>query len=126
MSPLAGTRPRGATPAEDVALAEELLADPKELAEHLMLLDLGRNDVGRVARIGTVKVTEQFLIERYSQVMHIVSNVEGELDPAHDALDALIGGFPAGTVSGAPKIRAMEIIDELEKDKRHLYAGGIG
>ncbi|MDF1734902.1 MAG: anthranilate synthase component I [Minwuia sp.] len=124
--PLAGTRPRGATPAEDLALEKELLADPKELAEHLMLLDLGRNDVGRVAKIGTVRVTEEFAIERYSQVMHIVSNVEGEMDPAHDALDALIGGFPAGTVSGAPKIRAMEIIDELERDKRHLYAGGIG
>jgi anthranilate synthase component 1 len=126
LRPLAGTRPRGATPAEDAALAEELLSDPKELAEHLMLLDLGRNDVGRVARIGTVNVTEKFVIERYSHVMHIVSNVEGELDDAHDALDALIGGFPAGTVSGAPKVRAMEIIEELEKDKRHLYAGGIG
>lgn len=126
LRPLAGTRKRGATPEEDLALEKELLADPKELAEHLMLLDLGRNDVGRVAKIGTVKVTEEFAIERYSQVMHIVSNVEGELDPAHDALDALIGGFPAGTVSGAPKIRAMEIIDELESDKRHLYAGGIG
>ena len=126
LRPLAGTRPRGATPAEDVALAEELLADPKELAEHLMLLDLGRNDGGRASKIGTVKVTEQFVIERYSHVMHIVSNVEGELDDSHDALDALIGGFPAGTVSGAPKVRAMEIIEELEKDKRHLYAGGIG
>ncbi|PJK29523.1 anthranilate synthase component I [Minwuia thermotolerans] len=126
LRPLAGTRPRGATPAEDAALAEELLSDPKELAEHLMLLDLGRNDVGRVAKIGTVNVTEKFVIERYSHVMHIVSNVEGELDDSHDALDALIGGFPAGTVSGAPKVRAMEIIEELEKDKRHLYAGGIG
>ncbi|MEC9347415.1 MAG: anthranilate synthase component I [Pseudomonadota bacterium] len=127
LRPLAGTRPRGKTPDEDAALAEELLADPKELAEHLMLLDLGRNDVGRVAKIGTVKVTEKFVIERYSQVMHIVSNVEGELDAERcDALDALIGGFPAGTVSGAPKVRAMEIIEELEKDKRHLYAGGIG
>lgn len=126
LRPLAGTRPRGKTTAEDVALAEDLLSDPKELAEHLMLLDLGRNDVGRVAKIGTVKVTEKFVIERYSHVMHIVSNVIGELGENHDALDALIGGFPAGTVSGAPKVRAMEIIEELEKDKRHLYAGGIG
>jgi anthranilate synthase component 1 len=124
--PIAGTRPRGATPAEDRALADELLADPKERAEHLMLLDLGRNDVGRVARIGTVKVTEKFDLEFYSQVMHIVSNVEGELDPRHDALDALIAGFPAGTVSGAPKVRAMEIIDELERDRRGLYAGAVG
>lgn len=124
--PIAGTRPRGATPAEDRALAEELLADPKERAEHLMLLDLGRNDVGRVAKIGTVKVTEKFDLEFYSQVMHIVSNVEGELDPRHDALDALIAGFPAGTVSGAPKVRAMEIIDELERDRRGLYAGAVG
>src|SRR6266404_1693394 len=104
----------------------ELLADPKERAEHLMLLDLGRNDVGRVAAIGTVTVTDQFFIERYSQVMHIVSNVEGKLDPRHDALDALAAGFPAGTVSGAPKVRAMEIIDELEKEKRGLYAGCVG
>lgn len=124
--PIAGTRPRGATPAEDRALAEELLADPKERAEHLMLLDLGRNDVGRVARIGTVKVTEKFELEFYSQVMHIVSNVEGELEPHYDALDALIAGFPAGTVSGAPKVRAMEIIDELERDRRGVYAGAVG
>ncbi len=124
--PLAGTRPRGATPHEDKALEEELLSDPKERAEHLMLLDLGRNDVGRVAAIGTVAVTDQFFIERYSQVMHIVSNVEGALDRSHDALDALIAGFPAGTVSGAPKVRAMEIIDELEKEKRGLYAGCVG
>jgi anthranilate synthase component 1 len=124
--PLAGTRPRGATPHEDKALEAELLADPKERAEHLMLLDLGRNDVGRVARIGTVKVTDQFFIERFSQVMHIVSNVEGKLDPKYDALDALAGGFPAGTVSGAPKVRAMQIIDELEKEKRGLYAGCVG
>ncbi|MCC6949084.1 MAG: anthranilate synthase component I [Bradyrhizobiaceae bacterium] len=124
--PIAGTRPRGATPAEDRALADELLADPKERAEHLMLLDLGRNDVGRVARIGTVKVTEKFELEFYSQVMHIVSNVEGELDARHDALDALIAGFPAGTVSGAPKVRAMEIIDELERDRRGVYAGAVG
>src|SRR5215467_2822758 len=107
--PLAGTRRRGATPEEDRALAEELLADPKELAEHLMLLDLARNDVGRVAKIGTVKVTDQFMIERYSHVMHICSHVEGKLDPKYSALDALIAGFPAGTLSGAPKVRAMEI-----------------
>lgn len=124
--PIAGTRPRGATPEEDQALADDLLADPKELAEHLMLLDLGRNDVGRVAKIGTVKVTDQMLIERYSHVMHIVSNVEGELAPQYDALSALFAGFPAGTVSGAPKIRAMEIIDELETEKRGIYAGCIG
>ncbi|HVG52596.1 MAG TPA: anthranilate synthase component I [Xanthobacteraceae bacterium] len=124
--PLAGTRPRGATPKEDKALEDELLADPKERAEHLMLLDLGRNDVGRVAEIGTVKVTDQFFIERFSQVMHIVSNVEGKLDRNSDAVDALAAGFPAGTVSGAPKVRAMEIIDELEKEKRGLYAGCVG
>ena len=116
--PIAGTRPRGATPHEDKALEAELLADPKERAEHLMLLDLGRNDVGRVAEIGTVTVTDQFFIERYSQVMHIVSNVEGKLRHDRDALDALAAGFPAGTVSGAPKVRAMQIIDELEKEKR--------
>ncbi|MBS0535434.1 MAG: anthranilate synthase component I [Proteobacteria bacterium] len=124
--PIAGTRPRGATPHEDKALEEELLADPKECAEHLMLLDLGRNDVGRVAEIGTVKVTDKFFIERYSHVMHIVSNVEGKLDAKYDALDALAAGFPAGTVSGAPKVRAMQIIDELEKEKRGLYAGCVG
>jgi anthranilate synthase component 1 len=124
--PIAGTRPRGATPHEDKALEEELLADPKERAEHLMLLDLGRNDVGRVAKIGTVAVTDQFFVERYSHVMHIVSNVEGELDRKYDALDALVAGFPAGTVSGAPKVRAMQIIDELEKEKRGLYAGAVG
>jgi anthranilate synthase component 1 len=124
--PIAGTRARGATPHEDRALEEELLADPKERAEHLMLLDLGRNDVGRVAEIGSVEVTDQFFIERYSQVMHIVSNVEGRLAGRHDALDALAAGFPAGTVSGAPKVRAMELIDELEKDKRGLYAGCVG
>ncbi|WP_342362398.1 anthranilate synthase component I [Terrarubrum flagellatum] len=125
--PIAGTRWRGATPAEDERLAQELLADPKERAEHLMLLDLGRNDVGRVAKIGEVTVTDQFFIERYSHVMHIVSNVEGTLDSSkHDAVDALIAGFPAGTVSGAPKIRAMEIIDELERDKRGIYGGCIG
>ncbi len=124
--PIAGTRPRGATPHEDVALEQELLADPKERAEHLMLLDLGRNDVGRVAKIGSVNVTDQFFIERYSQVMHIVSNVEGDLADNRDALDALAAGFPAGTVSGAPKVRAMEIIDELEKEKRGIYAGCVG
>jgi anthranilate synthase component 1 len=124
--PIAGTRPRGATPHEDKALEDELLADPKERAEHLMLLDLGRNDVGRVAEIGSVTVTDQFFVERYSHVMHIVSNVEGRLDDKHDAIDALAAGFPAGTVSGAPKVRAMEIIDELEKEKRGLYAGCVG
>jgi anthranilate synthase component 1 len=124
--PIAGTRPRGPTPHEDKALEQELLADPKECAEHLMLLDLGRNDVGRVARIGTVNVTDRFFVERYSHVMHIVSNVEGKLDSKYDALDALAAGFPAGTVSGAPKVRAMEIIDELEKEKRGLYAGCVG
>ena len=124
--PIAGTRWRGATPEEDVALGRELLADPKERAEHLMLLDLGRNDVGRVAEIGTVKVTDSFFVERYSHVMHIVSNVEGRLRADLDAVAALSAGFPAGTVSGAPKVRAMEIIDELEKDKRGIYAGCIG
>ena len=124
--PIAGTRKRGQTPTEDKALAEELLADPKERAEHLMLLDLGRNDVGRVADIGTVRVTEEFQIELYSHVMHIVSNVEGDLRDDVDVVDALFAGFPAGTVSGAPKIRAMEIIDELEVSRRGAYAGGVG
>ena len=124
--PIAGTRWRGKTQAEDEQLATELLADEKERAEHLMLLDLGRNDVGRVAKIGTVEVTEQFVIERFSHVMHIVSNVEGRLADGKDAIDALSAGFPAGTVSGAPKVRAMEIIDELEPDKRGIYAGCIG
>ncbi|MFG1417436.1 anthranilate synthase component I [Xanthobacter sp. V0B-10] len=124
--PIAGTRRRGATPGEDEALARELLDDPKERSEHLMLLDLGRNDVGRVSKVGTVSVTDSFFIERYSQVMHIVSNVEGELAPGCDALDALAAGFPAGTVSGAPKVRAMQIIDELERDSRGIYAGAIG
>lgn len=124
--PIAGTRKRGATEAEDVALAEELLNDPKEIAEHLMLLDLGRNDVGRIAQIGSVQVTQRMIIERYSHVMHIVSNVEGVLHPRYDAIDALVAGFPAGTVSGAPKIRAMEIIDELEKEQRSFYAGCVG
>ncbi|MGD9868988.1 MAG: anthranilate synthase component I family protein, partial [Hyphomicrobiales bacterium] len=124
--PIAGTRPRGATPERDQELADELLADPKERAEHLMLLDLGRNDVGRVAEVGSVRVTDSFFLEFYSQVMHIVSNVEGRLDGRHDSIDALMAGFPAGTVSGAPKVRAMEIIDELEKDKRGIYAGCVG
>lgn len=124
--PIAGTRPRGRDAAEDKALAEDLLSDPKELAEHLMLLDLGRNDVGRVARIGSVEVTEKMIIENYSHVMHIVSNVEGVIKPDLTAIDALKGGFPAGTVSGAPKVRAMEIIDELEKDTRSVYGGAVG
>ncbi len=124
--PIAGTRPRGKTPENDRALEADLLADQKELAEHLMLLDLGRNDVGRVAKIGTVRPTEEFIIERYSHVMHIVSNVVGELAEGQDALSALLAGLPAGTVSGAPKVRAMEIIDELEPEKRGIYGGGVG
>ena len=125
--PIAGTRPRGATPELDRAAEASLLADPKERAEHLMLLDLGRNDVGRVAAAGSVEVTESYTVERYSHVMHIVSNVIGRLDTArHDALDALFAGFPAGTVSGAPKIRACEIIAELEPETRGAYAGGVG
>ncbi len=124
--PIAGTRPRGKTPEADIALEAELLADEKECAEHLMLLDLGRNDVGRVSLPGTVKVTERFNVERYSHVMHIVSNVEGKVKPDQDALSALFAGFPAGTVSGAPKVRAMEIIDELETEKRGIYAGAVG
>ncbi len=124
--PIAGTRPRGDTPTRDRELAAELLADPKERAEHLMLLDLGRNDVGRVAEIGSINVTDKFILEYYSQVMHIVSNVEGKLDPKHDMIDALVAGFPAGTVSGAPKVRAMEIIDDLERHKRGVYAGCVG
>jgi anthranilate synthase component 1 len=124
--PIAGTRWRSAVKAEDERLAADLLADEKERAEHLMLLDLGRNDVGRVAATGSVRVTDSFTIERYSHVMHIVSNVEGALDPARDCIDALAAGFPAGTVSGAPKVRAMEIIDELETDKRGIYGGCIG
>ncbi len=124
--PIAGTRRRGATPEEDRTLEADLLADEKELAEHLMLLDLGRNDVGRVAKTGTVRPTEQFIIERYSHVMHIVSNVVGELAEGKDAVDAFFAGMPAGTVSGAPKVRAMEIIDELEPEKRGVYGGGVG
>ncbi len=124
--PIAGTRPRGANEAEDIALEKDLLADPKELAEHLMLIDLGRNDVGRVAKIGSVKLTDKMIIERYSHVMHIVSNVTGQLKDGKTALDVLRATFPAGTVSGAPKIRAMEIINELEPVKRGVYAGAIG
>ena len=124
--PIAGTRPRGATPEEDRAYEVDLMADAKELAEHLMLLDLGRNDVGRVAKIGSVHPTEEFIVERYSHVMHIVSNVVGELAEGQDALSALLAGLPAGTVSGAPKVRAMEIIDELEPEKRGVYGGGVG
>jgi anthranilate synthase component 1 len=124
--PIAGTRPRGATPEEDKALEADLLGDKKELAEHLMLLDLGRNDVGRVAKVGTVHPTEKFIIERYSHVMHIVSNVVGQIRDDQDALSALLAGLPAGTVSGAPKVRAMEIIDELEPEKRGVYGGGVG
>lgn len=126
LRPIAGTRRRGASAEEDEALATELLADEKERAEHLMLLDLGRNDVGRVAKTGTVRVTERFAIERYSHVMHIVSNVEGELKDDEGALGVLKATFPAGTVSGAPKVRAMEIIDELEPVKRGIYAGAVG
>ncbi|OYW84644.1 MAG: anthranilate synthase component I, partial [Sphingobium sp. 32-64-5] len=124
--PLAGTRRRGATPEADKALEVELLADPKERAEHLMLLDLGRNDVGRVASAGSVTVTDSYTVEYYSHVMHIVSNVVGRLDEKKDALDALFAGFPAGTVSGAPKVRACEIIAELEPETRGAYAGGVG
>ena len=124
--PIAGTRARGKTPAEDLALEKDLLGDPKERAEHLMLLDLGRNDVGRSAKIGSVRVTDSFVIERYSHVMHIVSNVIGDLRDDTHPVDAVAAGFPAGTVSGAPKIRAMEIIDELEKSARGVYGGAIG
>ncbi|HUS24699.1 MAG TPA: anthranilate synthase component I [Candidatus Binatia bacterium] len=124
--PIAGTRPRGATPEEDQRLERELLADPKEIAEHLMLIDLGRNDVGRVAETGSVRLTEKMVVERYSHVMHIVSNVTGKLRPGLDALDALAAAFPAGTLTGAPKVRAMEIIDELEPVKRGIYGGAVG
>ena len=124
--PIAGTRPRGKTVAQDLENERDLLADPKECAEHLMLLDLGRNDVGRVAKAGTIRVTERFVVERYSHVMHIVSNVEGDIQDGLDCIDALMAGFPAGTVSGAPKVRAMEIIDELEDEKRGIYAGAVG
>jgi len=124
--PIAGTRRRGGAHEEDLALEHELLADPKERAEHVMLVDLGRNDVGRVAVTGTVRLTENMLIERYSHVMHIVSNVEGRLREGLDGIDVMRAAFPAGTVSGAPKVRAMQIIDELEPDKRGLYAGAVG
>lgn len=124
--PIAGTRPRGKTREEDLALAEELLADPKEIAEHVQLMDLGRNDVGRVAQTGSVRVTDNMMIERYSHVMHIVSNVEGKLKPGLHAIDVLKAAFPAGTLSGAPKVRAMEIIDELEPSKRGIYGGAVG
>jgi anthranilate synthase component 1 len=124
--PLAGTRPRGATPDEDNRLAAELLADEKERAEHVMLVDLGRNDVGRVARYGSVKLSDVMTIERYSHVMHITSNVTGRLAEGKDAFDALAASLPAGTVSGAPKVRAMEIIDELEPHRRGPYAGAVG
>ena len=124
--PIAGTRPRGSTIKKDNAYRKQLLNDKKELSEHLMLLDLGRNDVGKVSKIGTVKVTEKFKIEKYSHVMHIVSNVEGQFNKQQSLFDTMLAGFPAGTVSGAPKIRAMEIIDELEKSKRKMYAGSIG
>jgi anthranilate synthase component 1 len=124
--PIAGTRPRGKNFEEDNKLQKELLNDKKEISEHLMLLDLGRNDVGKVSKIGSVKVDQKFKIEKYSHVMHIVSNVVGDFDNKNTLLDTLFSGFPAGTVSGAPKIRAMEIIDDLEMSKRKLYAGGIG
>ena len=124
--PIAGTRPRGKNKNQDRKLTSELLKDPKELAEHLMLLDLGRNDAGKVSKIGSVNVTEKFKVEKYSHVMHIVSNVTGKLNKKFSPFETFLSGFPAGTVSGAPKIRAMEIIDELEKSKRKLYAGGIG
>jgi len=126
LRPIAGTRPRGATPAADEALARELLADPKELAEHVMLVDLGRNDLGRVCQIGSVKVSELMVVERYSHVMHIVSNVQGELAPGQDAFDVVRATFPAGTLSGAPKVRAMEIIEELEPVRREVYGGAVG
>ena len=126
LRPIAGTRKRGDTPAQDEALAEDLLADPKELAEHLMLIDLGRNDVGRVSQIGTVDLTDKMIIERYSHVMHIVSNVTGKILPDLDAIDVLKATFPAGTLSGAPKVRALEIIEQLEPDQRGIYSGAIG
>jgi len=126
LRPIAGTRPRGATPEEDVRLEQELLADPKERAEHVMLVDLGRNDLGRVCKTGTVKVSELMTVERYSHVMHIVSNVQGEIDGGRDAFDLVRATFPAGTLSGAPKVRAMEIIDELEPSKREIYGGAVG
>jgi len=124
--PIAGTRPRGFNESEDKALEKDLLNDKKELAEHLMLLDLGRNDIGKVSKVGSVKITESFVIERYSHVMHIVSNIKGKLSEGVNSVSALLSGLPAGTVSGAPKIRAMEIIDELESQKRSIFGGGVG
>jgi anthranilate synthase component 1 len=126
LRPIAGTRPRGMNRDDDERLAEDLLADPKERAEHVMLVDLGRNDLGRVCRTGTVKVTELMVIERYSHVMHIVSNVQGELEEGRDAFDVVRATFPAGTLSGAPKVRAMEIIEELEPVRREIYGGAVG
>jgi anthranilate synthase component 1 len=126
LRPIAGTRKRGATPEKDLEMERELVGDPKERAEHLMLIDLGRNDVGRIAKIGSVKVTETMVVERYSHVMHMVSNVEGEVDSALTPMELLRATFPAGTVTGAPKVRAMEIIDELETEKRGVYAGAAG
>jgi anthranilate synthase component 1 len=126
LRPIAGTRQRGENDEEDVRLEEELLADPKERAEHVMLVDLGRNDLGRVCRMGTVKVTELMAVERYSHVMHIVSNVQGELEEGKDAFDVVRATFPAGTLSGAPKVRAMEIIDEMEPARREIYGGAVG
>ena len=126
LRPIAGTRKRGATPEKDLAMERELVADPKERAEHLMLIDLGRNDVGRIAKTGTVKVTETMVVERYSHVMHMVSNVEGEVDPALTPMELLRATFPAGTVTGTPKVRSMEIIDELEPERRGVYAGAVG
>ena len=126
LRPIAGTRRRGETDEQDFELAEDLLSDPKELAEHLMLIDLGRNDVGRVSKIGTVTVTDKMSIEKYSHVMHIVSNVTGKIRDELDVIDVLKATFPAGTLSGAPKVRAMEIIEELEPDKRGIYSGAVG
>ena len=126
LRPIAGTRPRGATPEEDARLADELLADPKERAEHVMLVDLGRNDLGRVCKTGTVEVSELMVVERYSHVMHIVSNVRGELAGDRNAFDLVRATFPAGTLSGAPKVRAMQIIDELEPVRREIYGGAVG
>jgi anthranilate synthase component 1 len=126
LRPIAGTRPRGSNAADDALLADELLTDPKERAEHVMLVDLGRNDLGRVCKTGTVKVTELMVIERYSHVMHIVSNVQGELEDGRDAFDLVRATFPAGTLSGAPKVRAMQIIDELEPARREIYGGAVG
>jgi anthranilate synthase component 1 len=126
LRPIAGTRKRGATPEKDLAMERELLADPKERAEHLMLIDLGRNDVGRIAKIGSVKVTETMVVERYSHVMHMVSNVEGEVAPSLTPMQLLRATFPAGTVTGAPKVRSMEVIEELEPEARGVYAGAAG